>query len=105
MELCPTLSSVQYCCSYAEEVGSSSEDMNYTAWSQAGIRILSSYSCQGFFVLFCILLFISACVWLWLFINETKSDLHKGFQKLSLSSRVILLSLLPSQEYNRASEP
>lgn len=36
--------------------------------------------------------------------NETKSDLHKGFQKLNLSSRVILLSLLPSQEYNRASE-
>jgi hypothetical protein len=48
VELCPTLSSVQYCCSYTEEVGSSSEDMNYTAWSHAGIRILSSYSCQGF---------------------------------------------------------
>lgn len=30
--------------------------------------------------------------------NETKSGLHKGFQKLSLSSRVILLSLLQIQQ-------
>lgn len=80
--------------------------MNCTAVQALGSESLRSYSCQGFFFYCFVLhsaLYFRMCVAVVVY-NETKSDLHKGFQKLNLSSRVILLSLLPSQEYNRASE-
>lgn len=70
------LSSVQYCCSYAEEGGRlSSEDVNCT--DSAGLSLQQLFLPRGFLCSSAFALFPH--VWPGLFINETESDLHKGF--------------------------